>query len=57
MKTYLVIYKYDYPSYDIQTVEGYWDLIYEQEPTTIIELTDEMINDIRNLESKGEDNE
>ena len=54
MKTYLVIYKDDYPSYDIQTVEGYWDLSYEQEPTTIIELTDEMINDIRNLESKGE---
>lgn len=51
MKTYLVIYKDDY---DIQTVEGYWDLRYEQEPTTIIELTYEMINDISNLVSKGE---
>lgn len=55
MKTYLVIYKNNYQSYDIQTVEGYWDLIYEQEPTTIIELTNDMISDIKNLESKGED--
>lgn len=54
MKTYLVIYKDYYLSYDIQTVEGYWDLRYKEEPTTIIELTGEMIIDIRNLENKGE---
>ena len=54
MKTYLVIYKDDYPSYDIQTVEGYWNLSYEDEPQIIIELTNDMINDIKKLESKGE---
>ena len=54
MKKYLLIYKDDYPSYDVQIVEDYWELSYQQEPVIIIELTDDMINDIKKLESKGE---
>lgn len=53
MKKYLLIYKDAYPSYDVQIVEDYWELSYQQEPRIIIELTDDMINDIKKLESKG----
>lgn len=54
MKKYLLIYSGDYPSYDAQIVEYYWELSYQQAPMIIIELTDDMINDIKKLESKGE---
>ena len=54
MKKYLLIYSGDYPSYDVQIVEDYWELSYQQEPVIIIELTDDMINDIKKLESKGD---
>ena len=45
MKTFLIVYKDEYPKYDIQKLEGYWDLSYEQEPNIIIEIDEEDDND------------
>ena len=44
MKKYLIVYKDDW--YDIQKVEGYWDLYFEYEPLMIIELTKEILEKI-----------
>lgn len=52
MKTFLIVYKDEYPKYDIQKVEGYWDLSYEYEPNIIIEIDEELLEKLKKLESQ-----
>ncbi len=47
MKTYLLIYKDSYPNYSIQKVENFWELTYENEPIIIIEITNDMLNELK----------
>ena len=49
MKIYLLIYKNSYPNYSIQKVEDYWDLIYEYEPISIIEITKDMLKELKEV--------
>ena len=49
MKIYLLIYKNGYPNYSIQKVEDYWDLIYEHEPIVIIEITKDMLKELKEV--------
>lgn len=52
METYLVIYNVQIGNeslFDIQKVEGYWDLIFERQPCMIVKLTDDMIEKIKEL--------
>ena len=49
MKIYLLIYKDGYSNYSIQKVEDYWDLIYEHEPTIIIEITKDMLKELKEV--------
>ena len=48
MKIYLVVYTNGW--YDIQKVEGNWDLNFEYEPISIIEITKEMLEDLKKIE-------
>ena len=45
MKTFLLVYGYENYDYDIQTVEGHWELYFRdrQAPIAIIEITEEML--------------
>ncbi|MEI3498928.1 MAG: hypothetical protein V8Q71_00130 [Bacilli bacterium] len=49
MKIYLLIYRDAYPNYSIQKVEDYWDLIYESEPISIIEITKDMLKELKEV--------
>lgn len=51
MKTYLVVYTNGW--YDIQKVEGVWDLNLREEyqNISIIEITKEMLEDLKKIES------
>lgn len=49
MKIYLLIYRDVYPNYSIQKVEDYWDLIYESEPISIIEITKDMLKELKEV--------
>ena len=49
MKIYLVIYKNNYLNYSVQKVEDYWDLIYEYEPISIIEITKDMLKELNEV--------
>ena len=53
METYLVIYDVklaNEPLFDIQKVEGYWDLIFKYQPCMIVRLTGEMIEKLKELD-------
>lgn len=52
MNTYLIIYSDSY--YIIKQIDDSDYLMYDGYPIAIIKLTDDMINDIKLLESKGE---
>lgn len=54
MKIYLLIYKDGYPNYSIQEVEDYWDLIYEYEPMCVIEITKDMLKELKELKEVSE---
>ena len=49
MKIYLLIYKDGYPNYSVQKVEDYWDLIYEYETMCIIEITRDMLQELKEV--------
>lgn len=52
METYLVIYDAKIANeslFDIQKVEGYWDLRFERQPCMIVRLTDDMIEKLKEL--------
>lgn len=48
-KVYLVLYKDAYINYSIQKVEGYWDLVFEYEPISIIEITKDMLEKLKEV--------
>lgn len=52
METYLVIYdviNVNESIFDIQKVEGYWDLVFERQPWMVVRLTDDMIEKLKEL--------
>lgn len=49
MKIYLLIYKDGYPNYSIQKVEDFWELTYEHEPISIIEITKDMLKELNEV--------
>lgn len=51
METYLIIYDFnDDPHFDIQRVEGYWDLRFQWEPMKVIKITKRMVEELNELD-------
>lgn len=52
MKIYLLIYKDGYPNYSIQKVEDFWELTYKHEPMCIIEITEDMLKELKRCQNE-----
>lgn len=51
LETYLVIYDFnDDPMFEIQRVEGYWDLQFQWEPIKVIKITKRMVEELNELD-------